>query len=102
MVYGNSLMVIIQINKDWNCSTKSMGKYYATVWQVEDKFKRLEFHDVERDRNMVADVLSKLDSSRASTPLNVFVQEIRLPSIPQDSSEECNTMKDVVPLTGLD
>jgi hypothetical protein len=51
---------------------------------------------------MVVDVLSKLGSSTASTPLNVFVQEIRLPSIPQDSSEECNTTKDVVPLTELD
>jgi ribonuclease HI len=27
MVYGDSLVVISQINKDWDCSTDSMGKY---------------------------------------------------------------------------
>jgi ribonuclease HI len=26
MVYGDSLVVISQINKDWDCSTDSMGK----------------------------------------------------------------------------
>jgi ribonuclease HI len=31
MVYGDSLVVISQINKDWDCSTDSMGKYYAAV-----------------------------------------------------------------------
>jgi ribonuclease HI len=65
MVYGDSLVVISQINKDWDCSTDSMGKYYATVRKLEDKFKGLEFHHVERDRNAAADVLSKLGSSRA-------------------------------------
>jgi ribonuclease HI len=27
MVYGDSLVVINQVNKDWDCSTDSMGKY---------------------------------------------------------------------------
>jgi ribonuclease HI len=31
MVYGDSLVVISQINKDWDCSTDSMGKYCAAV-----------------------------------------------------------------------
>jgi ribonuclease HI len=31
MVYEDSLVVISQINKDWDCSTDSMGKYYAAV-----------------------------------------------------------------------
>jgi ribonuclease HI len=50
MVYGDSLVVISQINKDWDCSTDSMGKYYVVVRKLEDKFKGLEFHHVERDR----------------------------------------------------
>lgn len=64
MVYGDSLVVISQISKDWDCSTKSIEKYCAAVWQVEDKFEGLEFH-VERDRSMAVDALSKLSSSRA-------------------------------------
>jgi ribonuclease HI len=31
MVYDDSLVVISQINKDWDYSTDSMGKYYAAV-----------------------------------------------------------------------
>jgi ribonuclease HI len=31
MVYGDSLVFISQINKDWDCSTDSMGKYYTAV-----------------------------------------------------------------------
>jgi hypothetical protein len=51
MVYGDSLVVISQINKYWDCSTDSMGKYYAAVQKLEDKFEGLEFHHVERDHN---------------------------------------------------
>ena len=65
MVYGDSLVVISQINKDWDCSTDSMGKYYIAIQKLEDKFKGLEFHHMERDCNVAGDALSKLESSRA-------------------------------------
>jgi hypothetical protein len=54
MVYEDSLVVISQINKDCDCSTDSMGKYYAAVRKLEDKFEGLKFHHVERDRNAAA------------------------------------------------
>jgi ribonuclease HI len=77
MVYGDSLVVISQINKHWDYSTDSMGKYCAAVRKLEDKFEGLEFHHVERDRNATVDALSKLGSSRAQVPAGVFVQEIQ-------------------------
>jgi ribonuclease HI len=92
MVYGDSLVVISQINKDWDCSTDSMGKYYAAVRKLEDKFEGLEFHHVERDHNAAADALSKLGSSRAQVPSEIFVQEVSHPSNLSDSMEECNTL----------
>jgi ribonuclease HI len=92
MVYGDSLVVISQINKDWDCSTDSMGKYCTTVRKLEDKFEGLEFHHVERDRNTAADALSKLGSSRAQVPPGVFVQEVSRPSISSDQVEECNAL----------
>ena len=61
-----------------------MGKYYAAVRKLEDKFEGLEFHHVERDRNAAADALSKLGSSRAQVPPGIFVQEVSRPSIPLD------------------
>jgi hypothetical protein len=92
MVYGDSLVFISQINKDWDYSTHSMGKYCTAVRKLEDKFEGLEFHHVERDRNAAADALSKLGSSRAQAPPGIFVQEISQPSILTDQVEECNAL----------
>jgi hypothetical protein len=83
---------ISQINKDWDCSTDSMDKYCTAVRKLEDMFEGLEFHHVERDRNVAADALSKLGSSRAQAPPEIFVQEVSRPSIPSDQAEECNTL----------
>jgi hypothetical protein len=60
--------------------------------KLEEKFKGLEFHHMERDRNVAADALSKLGSSRAQAPPGIFVQEISQPSILSDLEEECNTL----------
>jgi ribonuclease HI len=92
MVYRDSLVVISQINKEWDCSNDSMGKYCTAVRKLEDKFEGLEFHHVERDRNTTADALSKLGSSRTQVPPGVFVQEVLHPSISLDRVEECNTL----------
>jgi hypothetical protein len=92
MVYGDFMVVISQINKEWDCSSDSMGKYCTAVRKLEDKFEGLEFHHVERDRNTTADALSKLGSSRTQVPPGVFVQEVRHPSILLDWVEECNTL----------
>lgn len=44
---------------------------------------------MERDCNMATDALSKIGSSRAQAPPEVFVQEVHLPSISPNSIEEC-------------
>jgi ribonuclease HI len=92
IVYRDSLVVISQINKEWDCSNDSMGKYCTTVRKLEDKFEGLEFHRVERDRNTADDALSKLGSSRTQVPPGVFVQEVLHPSISLDRVEECTTL----------
>jgi hypothetical protein len=69
-----------------------MGKYCTAMRKLEDKFEGLEFHHVKRDRNVGADALSKLGSSRAQAPPGIFVQEILQPSILLDQVEECNTL----------
>jgi ribonuclease HI len=92
MVYGDSLVVISQINKEWDCSNDSMGKYCTAIRKLEDKFEGLEFHHVERDRNTAAYALSKLGSSRTQVPPGVFVQGVPRPSISLDRAEECNIL----------
>ncbi|MBS2634125.1 hypothetical protein KFY46_25670, partial [Salmonella enterica subsp. enterica serovar 1,4,[5],12:i:-] len=49
--------------------------------KLEKHFLGIEFHHVERDYNVAADVLSKLGSSRAEVPSGVFVNELSKPSI---------------------
>jgi ribonuclease HI len=97
MVYGDSLVVISQINKEWACSNDSMRKYYTAVRKLEDKFEGLEFHHVERDHNATAGTLSKLGSSRTQVPPGVFVQEVLHPSISLDRVEECNILSQPEP-----
>jgi ribonuclease HI len=92
MVYGDSLVVISQINKEWDCLNDSMGKYCTVVRKLEDKFEGLEFHHVERDRNAAADALSKLGFSRTQVPPGVFIQEVLRPSISLDRAKGCNIL----------
>jgi ribonuclease HI len=92
MVYINSLVVISQINKEWDRSNDSMGKYYIAIQNLEYKFEGLVFHHLERDRNAAADALSKLGSSRTQVPPGVFVQEVPRPSISLDQVEERNVL----------
>jgi hypothetical protein len=77
MVYRDFLVVISQVNKDWDCSTDSMGNYCIAVRKIEDKFEGLEFHHIEKDCNAAVDTLSKLWSSQAQGPPGIFVQEIQ-------------------------
>jgi hypothetical protein len=42
-----------------------MGKYCTAVRKLENRFEGLEFHHVESDRNVAANMLSKLGSSWA-------------------------------------
>jgi ribonuclease HI len=81
LVYGNSLLVVQQVNKEWDCNKEMMDAYVQEVRKLENKFSGLEVHHVLREHNVGADILSKLGSTRAQVPAGVFVQELRQPSI---------------------
>jgi ribonuclease HI len=83
LVYSDSAVVINQVNKSWNRNKENMDAYCLEVRKLENKFYGLEFHHVVRDNNVVADVLSKLGSTRAQVPVGVFVHELHVPSIPE-------------------
>jgi ribonuclease HI len=57
LVYGDSAMVINQVNKSWDHNKENMDAYYLKVRKLENKFYGLEFHHVVRDNNVAADVL---------------------------------------------
>jgi Zn-finger domain-containing protein len=81
ITYGNSKVVIDQVNKACDIKKDSMNAYCTEVHKLEDHFEGLEFHHVSRDNNVAADVLSKLGSKRALVPAGVFVQDLLKPLI---------------------
>jgi ribonuclease HI len=64
LVYGDSVVVINQVNKSWDCNKEKMDAYCLEVRKLKDKFYGLEFHHIVHDNNVAADVLSKLGSTR--------------------------------------
>jgi ribonuclease HI len=81
LVYGDSLLVVQQVNKEWDCNKETMDAYVQEVHKLENNFSGLEVHHVVREHNVGADILSKLGSTRAQVPTGVFVEELKQPSI---------------------
>jgi len=81
LTYGDSSVIINQVNKDWDCTKETMDAYCAEVHKLEKHFQGLEILHVMRDLNVAADALAKLGLDRAQVPPDVFVQELQVPSI---------------------
>ena len=84
MVYGDSALVINQVNKDWSCYSEKMDAYCAEIRKLEGKFYGIEYHHVVQDQNQLTDHLSKIGSSRAAIPPRVFVQDLFTPCIKEE------------------
>jgi ribonuclease HI len=81
LAFGDSKVVIEQVNKEWNCIKDMMDAYCTEIRKLEGHFEGIEFQHVPRNNNVAADVLSILGSRRALVPAGVFVQDLRKPSI---------------------
>jgi ribonuclease HI len=81
LAYGDSKVVIEQVNKEWDCVKDTMDAYCTEIRKLEGHFEGIEFQHVPRKNNVVANILSKLGSKRALVPAGVFVQDLRKPSI---------------------
>jgi ribonuclease HI len=81
LAYGDSKVIIEQVNKEWDCVKDTMDAYCAEIRKLEDHFEGIEFQHVPRNSNVVTDVLSKLGSRRALVPAGVFVQDLSKLSI---------------------
>jgi ribonuclease HI len=64
-IYGNSALVINQLNKDWDMTSEEMDAYCKEIRKLEGKFYGIEYTHVVQDKNQAADELSKLGSSQA-------------------------------------
>jgi hypothetical protein len=86
LVYGDSAVVINQVNKSWDRNKENMDGYYLEVCKLENKFYGLEFHHVICDNKVSVDVLPKLGCTSAQVPVGVFVHELHTPSIQEPAS----------------
>jgi ribonuclease HI len=75
-VHGDSALVINQLNKEWDTTSEKMDAYCKEIRKLEGKFYGIEYSHVVRDKNQVADALSKLGSSRSQVPHGIFVQDL--------------------------
>ncbi|XP_072149553.1 uncharacterized protein [Setaria viridis] len=73
LVFGDSKVVIEQVNKSWECTKETMGTYCAKVHKLEAHFNSLEFYHIPREHNITADILSKLSLKRTQVLFGVFV-----------------------------
>ena len=83
LIYGDSVVVINQVNKDWDCTKENMSAYCAEIRKLEKHFQGLEILHVLSNSNIAADVLAKLGSDRAKVPPSVFIEELSAPFIKQ-------------------
>ena len=91
LVYGDSLLVVQQVNKEWDINKDTMDAYIEEIRKLENKFSGLEIHHVDRNNNVGADVLSNLGSTRAAVPLGVFVHELHHPSVKEQNQQATDT-----------
>jgi ribonuclease HI len=84
MVFGDSALVINQVNKDWDYTSEWRDAYCVLIRKLENKFYGLEFHHMVRADNEATDNLSKLGSTRAVIPHGVFVHDLVKPSIKEE------------------
>ena len=46
LVYGDSLLVVQQVNKEWDINKETMDAYIAEIRKLENNFLGLEIHHV--------------------------------------------------------
>jgi ribonuclease HI len=62
LIYGYSLLVVQQVNKEWDINKDTVDTYVMEIRKLEKKFSGLEIRHVVRDNIVGTNVLSKLGS----------------------------------------
>jgi ribonuclease HI len=81
LAFGDSKVVIEQVNKEWDCVKDTMDAYCTEIHKLEGHIEGIEFSTSSSPSNVAADALSKLGSRQALVPAGVFVQDLHKPSI---------------------
>ena len=52
LVYGDSLLFVQQVNKEWDVNKDTMDAYIAKIKKLENKFSGLEIQHIDHDNNV--------------------------------------------------
>ncbi|XP_058749769.1 uncharacterized protein LOC131622745 [Vicia villosa] len=61
-VYGDSALVIHQVNKEWNTRDSKLIPYRDHILKLATEFERITFNHIPREENQMADALATLSS----------------------------------------
>ncbi|XP_073224697.1 uncharacterized protein [Cicer arietinum] len=61
-VYGDSTLVINQLNQEWETRDKKLIPYFTYTKELSLEFDKITFHHVPREDNQLADALATLSS----------------------------------------
>src|SRR5436190_5702150 len=89
-VHGDSELVVNQVQKEYSCTSTKMSAYCQEVRKLEGTFDGLELTHVLQNDNNKADELAKMGSKRTPVPTGVFVQQLYLPTISEETTEPVN------------
>jgi ribonuclease HI len=81
MCYGDSDLVAQQVSGTCDAKDPNMAAYRATIDKMAQSFIGYEVHHIKRADNDAADALSRLGSSRKAVPADVFLENLRVPSV---------------------
>lgn len=62
-VYSDSMLVVNQLNSDYDSGDTRMLKYISHVMKLQSNFKKVHFSHIVRAQNAHADALAALDSA---------------------------------------
>jgi ribonuclease HI len=62
LAFGDSKVIIEQVNKEWDCVKDTMDAYCAEICKLKGHFKGIEFQHVPHNNNVAANVLYKQGS----------------------------------------
>nr|XP_027186329.1 uncharacterized protein LOC113784372 [Cicer arietinum] len=90
-VYGDSALVINQLNQEWETRDKKLIPYFTYIKELSLEFDKITFHHVPREDNQLADALATL-SSMFQINRNDEIPSIKMES--RDYPAYCHVMEE--------
>ncbi|XP_073224782.1 uncharacterized protein [Cicer arietinum] len=90
-VYGDSALVINQLNQEWETRDKNLIPYFTYIKELSLEFDKITFHHVPREDNQLADALATL-SSMFQINRNDEIPSIKMES--RDYPTYCQVMEE--------